>query len=152
MENDQLAARVIARELMRHCPDRMLMFAGLKDEPDVCFDLDKKTPIIWFDIALRRLGVDKTARVNIKAAGQMQEQASLPRRKYTQGWRILLSPEPHARQTVQRTPDQPLLSSGGRLSRKEEDTQSTSPTNPCLKAQKPLITQSITSEAKASSS
>jgi len=68
MENDQLAARVVARELMRHCPDRMLMFAGLKDEPDICFDLDKKTPIIWFDIALRRLGIEKTARVIIKIA------------------------------------------------------------------------------------
>ena len=35
----------------------------------------------------------------------------------------------------------------GILHRKEEDMQSTSPTNPCLKAQKPLITQFITSEA-----
>ena len=66
MENDQLAARVVARELKRHCPDRMFMFAGFKDEPDVSFDLDKKTPIIWFDAALRRLGEDKTARVIIK--------------------------------------------------------------------------------------
>jgi hypothetical protein len=67
MRNDQIVARVIATELKRNCPDRLFMFAGLKDEPDVNVDLDKKTPIVWFDIALRRLGEDKTARVIIKA-------------------------------------------------------------------------------------
>ena len=66
MEKDQFAmANVIAARLLQSCPAHMFMFAALKDI-DVCFDLDKKTPLIWFDLGIKRLGFDKTARVIIK--------------------------------------------------------------------------------------
>ena len=66
MENDQFVmANVIADRLLHNCPEHMFMFAALKDI-DVSFDLDKKTPLIWFDLGLKRLGMDKMARVIIK--------------------------------------------------------------------------------------
>ena len=58
-------ANVIATRLLHSCPAHMFMDAGVKDI-DVSFDLDKKTPLIWFDLGIRRLGIDKTARVVIK--------------------------------------------------------------------------------------
>lgn len=66
MEKDQVVmANVIATRLLYSCPAHMFMFAAEKNI-DIAFDLDKKTPLIWFDIAIRRLGTDKIARVVIK--------------------------------------------------------------------------------------